>query len=222
MGKQKLVGAKRVSSSTALLDRDDVIVSPTLREDLKHQQVAEDKSAVAVQIEDVKAQLQQAEEKLKSDTVQLETVQKERARLIVDKKPIGEISDKVVQLEQSIEQGPSVIAVLRERLADLQNEQRQIERDHNLSLQKDAAHQQERLSKELVKVLHTALNINTTLQACERNYVRLREQTGVETVSATVTHGSDGSLQALYETCKAESEGKRGIRPPVTVGISPV
>ncbi len=218
MTKHRLPTARRVQTSTAL----NAILSPPQREALKHQQVKEDKPAVAVRLAEVQQQLQQAEQKLEREKMELADLEKERARLIVDRLPIGEISDKVVQLEQSIEQGPSVIAVLQERLADLQKEQRQIERDHNVSLQKDAAHQQERLSQQLVNTLRAALDINTTLQACERNYIKLRETTGVETISANVTHGSDGSLQQLWETCRQELEGRRGIRPPVTVGQIPV
>lgn len=220
--KQKLANAKRVPASTALLDDDNVIMAPPLREDLKHQQVKEDKQAVAVRLAEVTKQLAEAEEDLKTDMAELVDLQKERARLIVDKKPVKEISDQIIQLEQSIEQTPAVIACLRERFGDLQNEQRQIERDTNLSLQKEAAHLQERLSKQLVELLGKALETNTVLQSCERNYIRLRELTGVDIVSSKVCQGSHGSLQALYETCQQELEGQRGVRPPMAVGRIPI
>lgn len=222
MTRQKLAGAKRVPASTALLNEEEAIISPPQREALKHQQVAEDKMAVAVRLAEVQKQWQQAEQKLACEKSELVDLQQSRARLICDKKPVNEISDQIMLLETSVEQGPAVIACLRERLTDLQKEQQHIERDTNLSLQKDAAHQMERLSVVLVEQLKQALDTNEILQACERNYVRLREQTGVDMASAHVTHGSDGSLQALYETCKLELEGRRGIRPPVTVGIPPV
>jgi len=222
MGQRRLVTAKRVSASTALLDDDNAIISPPQREALKHQQLAEDKTNVAVRLAEVQQQLAQAEQKLEREKADLATFQKERARLIVDKLSIKEVSDKIMLLETSVEQGPAVIACLRERIADLQAEQKQVERDHNLSEQKESARLIERLSKELVELLRKALEVNTTLQACSRNYCKLKALTNTDVVSSRVCQGSDGSLQQLYGICKAECEGKRGIRPPFCVGQTPL
>jgi predicted RNase H-like nuclease (RuvC/YqgF family) len=191
------------------------------REALKHEQVVEDKSAVAVQLAEVQQQLAEAEEKLAREKAELDDARKEQAKLIVDKKPVKEVSDQIIHLEQSFEQGPAVIAVLQERLADLQKEQRQQERGHHLNLQKESARLMESLSEKLVEALQAALAINTTLLACSCNYCKLREATGVDLVSSRVCQGSAGSLQALFETCKQEIEGKRGLRPQQNAGTIP-
>jgi septal ring factor EnvC (AmiA/AmiB activator) len=222
MTKHRLPTARRVPASTALLDEPGVLIAPEQREALKHQQVAEDKSAVQQQLAEVQQQLAEAEQKLAREKAELATLQKEQARLIVDRLPIGEISDQIVQMEMSTEQGPAIVACLQERLADLQKEQRQQERGHNLNLQKESARLMESLSEKLVEALQAALNINTTLQACERNYIKLKALTGVDVIGPKVCQGSAGSLQALFETCKQEIEGKRGLRPQQSSGTIPI
>jgi len=149
------------------------------------------------------------------DKKTLENLRSERAKLLLDGKDTKDKDKAIFRLEHITANAPAVITELESQLTSAQKKTEQTERNKLLSQQKKIAAEVESLSKELVAILGTAMEINGKLNSAYHQYCLLRKSTGESVISQNVTQGSAGMLKYVYEVCQKEVSGKPVMRQPM-------
>lgn len=146
---------------------------------------------------------------------ELEELVKERSRLqasvILEDQADGErivqIDKQRCDIHEELDIYPSLISEMEARIEALKKEKEEGTLRGNLTKQKKAAREVERLSEELGTLLEKANEANVELQKYRSMYLKLHELTDQEVITKPTTSGSHGSLRILAGIINAELKG---------------
>lgn len=167
-------------------------------------------------IPEIQAQIEKLKEATERKKEHLEAYRSKRAEIVVNeadtqknKARVTSIDCEIKQLQKSIENAPTELALLEENLIAEQNRLAQKARAGLIEQQQEIAEEAEILSKSFIASLEKANNINSNLRAALSAEAGLAQKTGQQVLGnlGNFCHGSAMSLSLLLEVMQSQFAG---------------
>jgi chromosome segregation ATPase len=161
---------------------------------------------------EIQTRISQMRKGITDNKVKLDSLRTNRGQLSIDNaeenEPVITRLDKQIEdLRKALENTPVEIRLLEEQLTQAQAKESQKQQEQLLSEQKKVGRDVEELSKQFIKALKAAKNINEQLQSAITTHTALAQRTGQQ-VLRDYCHGSEQSLKMLLETMEQQMKGQ--------------